>query len=117
MGNANIELDQLHSDDETEKLALAAVEAIKRLITERHALRGGLAAKERELARPRALYFSSRELSKAGERASYSITALRAPRERGGSIYRICRIALASRRTAKPVRLRHLGQSSPRGDH
>ena len=51
MGNANIELDQLHSDDETEKLALAAVEAIKRLITERHALRGGLAAKERELAR------------------------------------------------------------------
>jgi hypothetical protein len=51
MGNANIELDQLHSDEETEKLALAAVEAIKRLITERHALRGWLAAKERELAR------------------------------------------------------------------
>jgi hypothetical protein len=53
MGNANIELDQLHSDDETEKSALAAVEAIKRVITERHALRGGLAAKERELARLR----------------------------------------------------------------
>ena len=85
MGNANIELDQLHSDDETEKLALAAVEAIKRLITERHALRGGLAAKERELTRIRERFsFHSRELPKAGERASYSITALRAPRERGG---------------------------------
>jgi hypothetical protein len=49
MGNANIELDQLDSDDETERLAVAAVDAIKRLITERHALRGELVAKEHEL--------------------------------------------------------------------
>src|SRR5262245_12650873 len=52
MGNANIELDQ-HLDDETEKLAIAAVEAIKRLINERHALRADLVAKEDELARLR----------------------------------------------------------------
>lgn len=49
MGNA--ELNQPSSDDETEKLALAAAEAIKRLIAERHALRGEVAAKERELKR------------------------------------------------------------------
>ena len=48
MGDPNF-VDQIHSDEETEKLALAAVEAIKRLITEGHALRGELAAKEREL--------------------------------------------------------------------
>jgi hypothetical protein len=49
MGNA--ELNQPLSDDETEKLALAAVEAIKRLIAERHTLRGELVVKERELKR------------------------------------------------------------------
>jgi hypothetical protein len=48
MSNAELE-DQLRPNDETEKLALAAVEAINRLIAERHALRGELSAKEREL--------------------------------------------------------------------
>ena len=61
MGNANIELDQLHSDDETEKLAIAAVDAIKRLITERHTLRGELAAKERELTRIRERFILARD--------------------------------------------------------
>ena len=61
MGNANIELDQLHSDDETEKLAVAAVDAITRLITERHALRGELAAKERELTRLRERFILVRD--------------------------------------------------------
>jgi hypothetical protein len=61
MSNANIKLDQLHSDEETEKLALAAVEAIKRLINERHALRSELAAKERELARLRERFALVRE--------------------------------------------------------
>jgi hypothetical protein len=61
MGNANIELDQLHSDDETEKLAVAAVDAIKRLITERHTLRGELAAKERELTRIRERFILVRD--------------------------------------------------------
>ena len=49
MSDPNFETDQLHSDEETEKLALATVEAIRRLITERHALRGQLVVKEREL--------------------------------------------------------------------
>jgi hypothetical protein len=49
MSDPNFETDQLHSDEETEKLALATVEAIRRLISERHALRGHLVAKEREL--------------------------------------------------------------------
>jgi hypothetical protein len=49
MGNAG--LNQPPSDDESEKIALAAVDAIKRLIAERNALRGELAAKERELKR------------------------------------------------------------------
>jgi hypothetical protein len=49
MGNA--EPNQPLSDDDTEKLALAAVDAIKRLIAERHVLRGELVAKERELKR------------------------------------------------------------------
>ena len=53
MANTHTELDQLQSDDETEKLALAAVDAIRQLITERRALRGELAAKERELMRLR----------------------------------------------------------------
>lgn len=61
MGTANIEPDQIHSDEETEKLALAAVEAIKRLITERNALRGGLAANERDLARLRERFTLVRE--------------------------------------------------------
>jgi hypothetical protein len=48
-----VELDQLQADDETEKLALAAVEAITRLVAERHTLRAELATKERELTRLR----------------------------------------------------------------
>jgi hypothetical protein len=51
MSNATIQPDQLHSYDETEKLALAAVGAITHLISERRALRDELAAKERELMR------------------------------------------------------------------
>jgi FMN phosphatase YigB (HAD superfamily) len=35
----NAQADRVHSDEETERLALAAVEAIKRLIAERNALR------------------------------------------------------------------------------
>ena len=57
----NVELDQLHSDDETEKLALAALEAIKRLIAERHALRGEIASKERELKRLRERFILVRD--------------------------------------------------------
>ena len=49
MGNA--ELNQLSSDDEAEKLALAAVEAINKLIAARHTLRGELVAKESEVKR------------------------------------------------------------------
>ena len=52
VANTHIEPDQLHSD-EAEKLALAAVDAITQLITERRALRGELATKERELMRLR----------------------------------------------------------------
>jgi hypothetical protein len=49
MGNA--ELNQLSSDDEAEKLVLAAVEAINKLIAARHTLRGELVAKESEVKR------------------------------------------------------------------
>jgi len=49
MGNA--ELNQLSSDDEVDKLALAAVDAINRLIAERHSLRSELVAKESEVKR------------------------------------------------------------------
>ena len=48
---ANAELNQPLSDDETEKFALAAAEAIRRLIVERRALRRELVAKEGELRR------------------------------------------------------------------
>jgi hypothetical protein len=41
------------SDEETEQLALAAIEAIKRLIAERNALRGLANTQERELIRLR----------------------------------------------------------------
>jgi hypothetical protein len=41
------------SDEETEQLALAAIEAIKRLIAERNALRGLVNTQERELIRLR----------------------------------------------------------------
>jgi hypothetical protein len=61
MGDANIELDQLDSDDETERLAVAAVDAIKRLIAERHALRGELVAKEHELTRLRERFILVRD--------------------------------------------------------
>jgi hypothetical protein len=49
----HVELDQTHSDDETEKLAFAAADAITRLVAERYRLRGELTAKERELTRLR----------------------------------------------------------------
>ena len=61
MGNVNIELDKLDSDDETERLAVVAVDAIKRLITERHALRGELVAKEHELTRLRERFILVRD--------------------------------------------------------
>src|SRR5215510_3314552 len=48
-----VELDQLQVDDEAEKLALAAVDAITRLVAERHTLRAELATKEQELTRLR----------------------------------------------------------------
>jgi len=48
-----VELNQLEADDETEKLALAAVDAITRLVAERHTLRADLTTKERELTRLR----------------------------------------------------------------
>ncbi len=56
-----VELDQTQSDDETEKLALAAVDAITRLVAERHALRGDLAAKERELTHLRERFILVRD--------------------------------------------------------
>jgi predicted nuclease with TOPRIM domain len=43
----------LHSDEETLQLALAAAEAIKRLIAERDELRGRLVSQELEVARLR----------------------------------------------------------------
>ena len=43
----------LHSDEDTEQLALAAIEAIKSLIAERNALRGRANTQERELMRLR----------------------------------------------------------------
>ena len=43
----------VHSDDEMVQLALAAAEAIKRLVAERAALRNLLAGKEAEVARLR----------------------------------------------------------------
>jgi chromosome segregation ATPase len=42
-----------HADEETERLALAAADAIKRLIAERNALRSVLTNQERELVRLR----------------------------------------------------------------
>jgi hypothetical protein len=48
---ANTRTNQLPLDDETETLALIAAEAIKRLVAERHTLRGELVAKQRELER------------------------------------------------------------------
>ena|SRR5262245_61106164 len=56
-----VELDQLQTDDETEKLALAAVDSITRLVAERHALRADLVTKERELARLRERFILVRD--------------------------------------------------------
>ena len=61
MGNANVEIDQRHLDDETEKLAIAAVDAIKRLISERHTLRAELVAREHELTRLRERFILVRD--------------------------------------------------------
>jgi hypothetical protein len=47
------EVDRPHSDEETERLALAAVDAIKRLIAERNKLRSLVTGQERELIRLR----------------------------------------------------------------
>ena len=49
----NAQADPLHSDEETVQLALAATEAIKRLIAERNALRSRLTSREHELTRLR----------------------------------------------------------------
>jgi predicted nuclease with TOPRIM domain len=49
----NAQADHLHSDEETVQLALAAAEAIKRLIAERNALRSRLSSREREVTRLR----------------------------------------------------------------
>src|SRR5262245_22339804 len=57
-----VELNQLEADDETEKLALAAVDAITRLVAERHTLRADLATKERELTRLREDYVLVRNI-------------------------------------------------------
>ena len=48
------QIGQLDSDRDIERLALAASEAIQRLIAERHALRSHAGAQERELMRLRA---------------------------------------------------------------
>jgi hypothetical protein len=48
------QIGQLDSDQDIERLALAASEAIQRLIAERHALRSHAGAQERELMRLRA---------------------------------------------------------------
>jgi hypothetical protein len=50
---ADPQMHPVHSDDETVQLALAAAEAIKRLVAERATLRNLLAAKEAEVARLR----------------------------------------------------------------
>jgi hypothetical protein len=52
-GPPKAEVDPLHTDDETEQLALAAADAIKRLIAERAALRSLVTTQERELIRLR----------------------------------------------------------------
>jgi len=49
----NAQADPLHSDEETVQLALAATEAIKRLVAERNALRSRLTSREHELTRLR----------------------------------------------------------------
>jgi predicted nuclease with TOPRIM domain len=49
----NAQADPLESDEETDQLALAAVEAIKRLMAERNALRGRLISLEHEVTRLR----------------------------------------------------------------
>jgi hypothetical protein len=53
MSNAapDVQLDQFHSYAETERLALAAAEAIKRLVAERNALRSRVTVLDRELLR------------------------------------------------------------------
>ena len=50
---SNTQADPLHSDDEIAQLALTAVEAIKRLIAERTALRSRVNTQEREMIRLR----------------------------------------------------------------
>jgi predicted nuclease with TOPRIM domain len=50
---AETQADALASDDETAKLALAAAEAIRRLISERNTLRSRLTSHEHELRRLR----------------------------------------------------------------
>jgi chromosome segregation ATPase len=50
---SNTQADPLHSDDEIAQLALTAVEAIKRLLAERTALRSRVNTQEREMIRLR----------------------------------------------------------------
>jgi hypothetical protein len=49
----NAQADPVHSDEGTVQLALAAAEAIKRLVAERNALRSRLTSREHELTRLR----------------------------------------------------------------
>lgn len=62
----NARPDEHHSDAETEQLAVAAVEAIKRLVSERNALRSRVTVLEHETrTSSRPLHFDSRQLSQA----------------------------------------------------
>jgi hypothetical protein len=48
------QIGQLHADRDIERLALAAADALQRLVAERHAFRSHAGAQERELMRLRA---------------------------------------------------------------
>jgi len=105
----NAQLDQFHSDAETERLALAAAEAIKRLVAERNALRTRVTVLERELLRLRDHFTLIRDSYR--KLANELITQLQLVDKLDSEVAQAPggagRIALASRRTSV---VRHLNR-------
>ena len=105
----NAQLDQFHSDAETERLALAAAEAIKRLVAERNALRSCVTVLERELLRLRHHFTLIRDSYR--KLANELITQLQLVDKLDSEVAQAPggagRIALASRRTSV---VRHLNR-------
>jgi hypothetical protein len=102
----NARPDEHHSDAETEQLAVAAVEAIKRLVSERNALRSRVTVLEHELVRLRDHFTLIRDSYR--KLANQLITQLQLVDKLDSEVAhrpsKPAELQLASRRTADTVR-------------